>query len=97
MSNPERFATAASSARRDATASTREGATTGAELFRDAKAGIADAVTEIGKKGREAAQDVRDVRDTLAKAVLHVIKSHPYATLAVAGGIGFVVGAAWRR
>jgi ElaB/YqjD/DUF883 family membrane-anchored ribosome-binding protein len=76
---------------------TREGTANRPATFRDARAGVADAMAEVGKKGREAMQNVREVRDTFAVALLHSIKSHPYATLAVVGGIGFVAGAVWRR
>ena len=54
-------------------------------------------MAEVGQKGSEAMQTVREVRDTFEEALLHSIKSHPYATLAVVGGIGFVAGAVWRR
>jgi hypothetical protein len=97
VSNPERLATAAPSTRKDASA------WTGAPLaaLRDARAGAAGALVAVEEKrrkmGREAVQSVREVRDTFAGAVLHSIKAHPHATLAIVGGIGFVVGAAWRR
>ena len=93
VSNPERLATDAT--RKESRTLASEG--TAAAAFRDAKAGIADAMAEVGQKGSEAMQNVREVRDTFAEALLHSIKSHPYATLAVVGGIGFVAGAVWRR
>jgi hypothetical protein len=97
VSNPERFATAAPSIRQETKALTRESTATGLERFREVQAGVADAVTEVGRRGQEAVQNARAVRDTFAKALLHAIKSHPYAVLAGAGGLGFVAGAVWRR
>jgi len=45
----------------------------------------------------EAADAVRDVRDTFADAIDESIQERPYTTLALAVGIGFVMGAMWRR
>ena len=93
MSNRERFATT-----RDESETFAGGrGATGPATFRNARAGAAGAIAEVGKKGREVMQNVREVRDTFAEVVLHSINSHPYAALVVAGGIGFVAGAVWRR
>jgi ElaB/YqjD/DUF883 family membrane-anchored ribosome-binding protein len=48
-------------------------------------------------KTGEAADAVRDVRDTFADAIEESVQERPYATLAIALGIGFVIGATWRR
>jgi ElaB/YqjD/DUF883 family membrane-anchored ribosome-binding protein len=45
----------------------------------------------------EAADAVRDVRDTFADAIEESVERRPYTTLALALGIGFVMGAMWRR
>jgi ElaB/YqjD/DUF883 family membrane-anchored ribosome-binding protein len=45
----------------------------------------------------EAADAVRDVRDTFVGAIEESIEQRPYTTLALAFGIGFVMGAMWRR
>lgn len=63
---------------------------TGAAVFRDAKAGLEDAVAEASEK-------VRAAGNTVADAVLASVESHPYRTLAIAGGVGFLLGAIWRR
>ena len=65
----------------------------GIAAIRGARTGIEDAAAEIGETGREALQGARDVRDTLADAVLNAIKTRPYTTLAIAGLIGFAYGA----
>ena len=69
----------------------------GIAAIRGARTGIEDAAAEIGETGREALQGARDVRDTLADAVLNSIKTRPYTTLAIAGLIGFAYGALRRR
>ena len=48
-------------------------------------------------KSGEAVDAVRDVRDTFTDAVEESLQERPFATLAIAMGIGFVIGATWRR
>jgi ElaB/YqjD/DUF883 family membrane-anchored ribosome-binding protein len=45
----------------------------------------------------EAADAVRDVRDTFVDAIEESVEQRPYTTLALALGIGFIMGAMWRR
>jgi ElaB/YqjD/DUF883 family membrane-anchored ribosome-binding protein len=45
----------------------------------------------------EATEAVRDVRDNFASAIDESIQERPYTTLAIALGIGLVIGAMWRR
>jgi len=40
---------------------------------------------------------VREVGDTLAVAVDKSVTKRPYTTLALAVGLGFLLGATWRR
>jgi ElaB/YqjD/DUF883 family membrane-anchored ribosome-binding protein len=93
MSNQERSAHAPQAAR----AATDGIAATGAAAYRDAIASVEGAVSDAGDKGREALQSARDVRDTFADALMDSLETHPYTTLAIVGGIGFVMGAMWRR
>jgi hypothetical protein len=70
---------------------------TGAAALRDGKAGLDAAVSDLTEKGQEALQGAREVRDTVADAILGAIKIRPYTTLAVAGLVGFLYGAMRRR
>jgi len=54
-------------------------------------------VSDAAETGREALDNAREARDTLADAVLHAVKVRPYTTLAIAGLIGFLYGAMRRR
>jgi ElaB/YqjD/DUF883 family membrane-anchored ribosome-binding protein len=76
-------------------------ASKGAEVFRDAKAGvesmISDAGDFAGKKGKEAMDNMRGVGDTLAVAIEKSVTTRPYTTLALAVAAGFLLGATWRR
>ena len=47
--------------------------------------------------GRDAAEAVRDVSNTMGDALDKSLNTRPYATLAIAAGIGFLLGAAWAR
>ena len=55
---------------------------------------MGDAAADIGERSRDAATDMLDhVGATLEENV----RTRPLATLAVAVGLGFIVGALWRR
>jgi ElaB/YqjD/DUF883 family membrane-anchored ribosome-binding protein len=51
----------------------------------------------VDAKAAEAADAARDVRDTFADALEESVQERPLATVALAFGIGFIIGAAWRR
>jgi ElaB/YqjD/DUF883 family membrane-anchored ribosome-binding protein len=69
----------------------------GSTAIRNARAGVDEAVSNAAAMGREAAQSARDVRDTLADALLKSIRTRPYTTIAAAGIVGFLYGAMRRR
>jgi ElaB/YqjD/DUF883 family membrane-anchored ribosome-binding protein len=54
-------------------------------------------ISDASEKGREATEAVRDMTADLSEAVEDSVRAHPITTLAVAFGVGFVLGAAWRR
>ena len=57
-----------------------------------------DAIIEgAGDKGREAKEAVRDVTENFTEAIEESLQARPLTTLALAIGVGFVFGAAWRR
>lgn len=62
----------------------------GNEAFRRAK-------KNINEGAQEAADAVREVRDTFGEAIEESVRERPYTTLAIAIGLGFVIGAVWRR
>jgi hypothetical protein len=94
MSNPERSAHAARPAMRD----TSDDITAiGLAAYRDARESAESAMADAGAKGREALRSARQVRDNFADALLDSVESHPYTTLAMVAGAGFLLGAIWRR
>jgi len=55
------------------------------------------AISDAQATGKEAVDAFREVADTFGDAIDDSLKRRPYATLAVAAGIGFLFGAAWKR
>ena len=47
--------------------------------------------------GRDALTSFGDVATTMGDALDESLERRPYATLAIAAGIGFLLGAAWAR
>jgi ElaB/YqjD/DUF883 family membrane-anchored ribosome-binding protein len=72
-------------------------ASKGSEVWQRARANVDGMIGDAGVKGKEAADAVREVGDTLANAIDESIERRPYTTLALALGLGFILGAAWRR
>ena len=62
-----------------------------------AKANLEGAVSDVGSKGQEAVDAVREVGDNMVDAIDQSLRKRPYTTLALAIGIGFLFGATWRR
>jgi ElaB/YqjD/DUF883 family membrane-anchored ribosome-binding protein len=62
-----------------------------------AKSGLDDALSDATDKGRDAAEAVRDVSDSFVAAIDDSLETRPYATLAMAAGLGFLFGVIWRR
>ncbi len=66
---------------------------------------ISDTGNELYKSGKksfdentgEAKEALRDVRDSFSDALNTFIEDRPYTTLAIALGIGFAIGALWKR
>ena len=61
---------------------------------RELRENLNDTVSDASEKGREA---FGEVTDTLGEAVETSLREHPITTVALAVGLGFLVGTAWRR
>ena len=62
-----------------------------------AKANVEGVVSDVGAKGQEAIDAAQEVRDKVVDAIDESLETRPYTTLAMALGIGFLLGAMWRR
>jgi ElaB/YqjD/DUF883 family membrane-anchored ribosome-binding protein len=56
-----------------------------------------DTVEDVKARGRETATAFSEVADTFGDAVEESVRTRPYATLAIAAGVGFLFGCAWSR
>jgi ElaB/YqjD/DUF883 family membrane-anchored ribosome-binding protein len=61
------------------------------------KTGVDDLLAEVGDKGQEAAEAVRDVAEGFAETLQETLHRRPLTTLGLAVGVGFIFGAMWRR
>ncbi len=55
---------------------------------------MGDAATEIGERSRDM---VTDMADTLGATLEENVRTRPLASIGIAVGLGFIVGAMWRR
>lgn len=53
-------------------------------------------VQDLADQGRQATEHVQVVAENFKTAVDKSVKDQPLTTLAVAAGIGFVIGALWK-
>ena len=70
---------------------------TGSAAWRRAKPNIDQAFSGAEEKAQEAADAMREVSGHFVEALDESIKTRPYTTLAFAAGLGFLLGAMWRR
>ena len=71
-------------------------ATHGGEAWQRARASVDEALTGAEDVGREAVDAVRDIGDNFRGAVDESLQRRPYATLALAFVVGFLLGATRR-
>ena len=57
---------------------------------------VESTVSDLAERGREASRSVREVTDNFGTALDRSIERQPMTTLALAVGIGFVLGALWK-
>jgi ElaB/YqjD/DUF883 family membrane-anchored ribosome-binding protein len=57
---------------------------------------VRSVVVDAQDKGRDAVKAVGEVGDNLANAIDKSLEKRPYTTLALAVGIGFILGAMWK-
>ena len=69
----------------------------GNAAWQRAKTTADSVMSDAQAKGQDAADAVRDVSSHFADAIDESIKNRPYTTLALAVGLGFLLGTSWRR
>jgi ElaB/YqjD/DUF883 family membrane-anchored ribosome-binding protein len=61
------------------------------------KASLDTSLSQLSDRGREAARAVNDVSTTASQAIEESLDAHPVATVALAVGLGYLLGAMSRR
>jgi ElaB/YqjD/DUF883 family membrane-anchored ribosome-binding protein len=69
----------------------------GNAAWRRARSSVDSAHTKGQEAVQEAVGAMREVSDNFIEAVDQSLRSRPYTTLAIAAGLGFLLGATWRR
>jgi ElaB/YqjD/DUF883 family membrane-anchored ribosome-binding protein len=64
----------------------------GNQAWSRAKNNLGGVVSDASAKGQEAVDAVREVSDNMVGAIDESLKKRPYTTLAIAVGIGFLLG-----
>jgi ElaB/YqjD/DUF883 family membrane-anchored ribosome-binding protein len=64
----------------------------GNQAWSRAKGNLGGVVSDATAKGQEAVDAVREVSDNMVGAIDESLKKRPYTTLAIAVGIGFLLG-----
>jgi ElaB/YqjD/DUF883 family membrane-anchored ribosome-binding protein len=54
-------------------------------------------ISDVRDQGKEALEAFAEVRDNMAIPIDRSLKDRPYTTLALAIGLGFLLGALWAR
>jgi ElaB/YqjD/DUF883 family membrane-anchored ribosome-binding protein len=72
-------------------------ASRGGAAWSRARSNVEGVMSDVGAKGQEAVEAVREVGDNVVDAIDESLKTRPYTTLALAVGIGFLFGATWRK
>ncbi len=69
----------------------------GGAAYRRAKRTADGLISDASDKGQEAVDAVKDVTTTIGDAIEDAVYKRPVTTLAMAAGLGFLIGAIWRR
>jgi len=69
----------------------------GSAALNRARSNIEGVVSDAAGKGQDAINAARAVSDTAIEGIDESLKKRPYTTLAIAFGIGFLLGATRRR
>jgi ElaB/YqjD/DUF883 family membrane-anchored ribosome-binding protein len=65
--------------------------------YRDARANVDSAVDDMSERGSAMMDSAYDAASSLEESLEDAIAQRPLATVGIALGIGFLIGAAWRR
>jgi ElaB/YqjD/DUF883 family membrane-anchored ribosome-binding protein len=62
-----------------------------------ARTRVEGVLSGVQERGMDAVEGAREVGDNFVDAIDESLKKRPYTTLALAVGVGFLLGATWRH
>jgi ElaB/YqjD/DUF883 family membrane-anchored ribosome-binding protein len=65
--------------------------------YKQARANVDSAVDDLSERGSAAMDAAQDAASSLEETVENLIQERPLAAVGLALGLGFLIGAAWRR
>jgi ElaB/YqjD/DUF883 family membrane-anchored ribosome-binding protein len=65
--------------------------------YKEGRANVDAAVDEVSERGSAALDAAQDAAYSIEETLEDVIQQRPLATVALALGLGFLIGAMWRR
>ena len=65
--------------------------------YKHARANVDSAVDDLSERGSAAMDAAQDTAGSIEEALEDIIQQRPLATVGLALGLGFLIGAAWRR
>src|ERR1700692_4286786 len=65
--------------------------------YKQARANVDSAVDDLSERGSAAMDAAQDAASSIEETLEDIIQQRPLATVGLALGLGFLIGAAWRR
>jgi ElaB/YqjD/DUF883 family membrane-anchored ribosome-binding protein len=65
--------------------------------YKQARANVDSAVDDLAERGSAAMDAAQDTANSIEETLEDLVQERPLATVALALGLGFLIGAAWRR
>ena len=65
--------------------------------YRNARANVDSAIDEVSERGNAMMEAAGDAAQSIEETLEDVITQRPLATVGLALGLGFLIGATWRR
>ena len=65
--------------------------------YKQARANVDSAVDDLSERGSAAMDAAHDAATSIEETLEELVQERPLATVALALGLGFLIGAAWRR
>lgn len=65
--------------------------------YRQARANVDEVLSEASERGQAVAGAAQDAANSLTETLEDAVRERPLSTVAIAIGLGFLIGVTWRR